>query len=238
MVHLPIIQHDCATCDIFDHSLFRGCRAEDIALLGEGKTCTHYKKGETLYHEGQWPTALYCIYSGKIKVSKIGPSGREQIFRIAKAGDIIGYRSVFNGGKRTTYAAVLEDSEICSINKKAIDALVDSSPSFQKKVVQFLCTELEANEEKLLSLAQKTVRERIAEALIEFAETNGHAGTEKIEPTVYLSSKELAHIVGTAPETASRTLSDFKNEQLISVGQHSIIILNEKKLHGAAQLSS
>lgn len=86
----------CENCQSKDKGIF--CELEQIALddVGKHKVMNTYKKGHTLFFQGNPPFGLYCISNGKIKVSKVGNDGKESIVRIAAAGDVLGHRSLFS----------------------------------------------------------------------------------------------------------------------------------------------
>jgi CRP-like cAMP-binding protein len=208
-------------------------------VLENGKSSAFYKKGQSIFSEGQRPKGLYCLLEGSVKVSRVDEDGEEQTIRVASPGDFVGYVAFFGGKSYSTTAVALEDSKICCIKNSEFGELQRSSPEMPLKVIEFLCAEVESGEGKILSLGTRSVRERLAASLLQHVESDRVGDKTNNDFIVSLSSKELAKIVGTAPETASRMLSQFKNELLISIEEHKIKILDAQKLRrsGHAEIS-
>ena len=225
----------CENCPSRSYSIFCNLKPEELKELSANKGCNQYSKGQFVFFEGSRPTGLYCIFSGKIKVYKIKGDGKAQIVRLAKKGDILGYRSLLSGELYTSFATVLEEAQICYIPKSIFHYLIQSNSDFSLKVMDLFAKELWKAEEKLTSLALKPVRERLAEALLMLKEFYG-VKKDKATLDVELTREELAGIVGTATETVVRLLSEFKSEQLVALDKKSIKILNQGKLFHIANL--
>ncbi|RMF55324.1 MAG: Crp/Fnr family transcriptional regulator, partial [Calditrichaeota bacterium] len=196
----------CEECSTRICSIFSELTPEELELISHNKGGNLYKRGQHIFFAGTRPSGLYCINSGKVKVFKIDQSGKEQIVRLAKSGDILGYRTLISGDLYTSFAAPLEDSMICFIPKSVFLNLIQSNPMLSMKVMQLLAQDLRAAEERIANIAQKSVRERLAEALLILRE---FYGMEEDNETlgVAITREDLANIVGTATETVIRFLS-------------------------------
>ena len=92
--------HDPTTCQSCAQrftSVFCKAKQEFIAEINEQKICNIYKKGQTLFNEGSYPFGVYCINDGKVKLSHLGDDGKEQIIRLLRGGDVLGYRALLSG---------------------------------------------------------------------------------------------------------------------------------------------
>jgi CRP/FNR family transcriptional regulator len=109
---------DCANCKKRFTSVF--CRVENDTMdqINDEKICTPYKKGQVIFHEGSRPLGIFCVNRGKIKLVKLGEDGKEQILRLIKPGDLMGYRALLSGDKYSASAVVLEEAGICFIPKE------------------------------------------------------------------------------------------------------------------------
>ncbi|MGF1637886.1 MAG: Crp/Fnr family transcriptional regulator [Cyclobacteriaceae bacterium] len=203
---------------------------EELELISLHKTCIRYKKGQTLFYEGTRPMGLFCINSGKVKVFKISSDGKEQILNLNKTGDFLGYRALISEEFYNASATVLEEGAICYIPKTDFINILNANPQFFSKMMKRICHELGVMEEKLVTIAQKSVRERLAATLLMLKETYGMEGEDSDLIDIALSREDLANIIGTATETVIRLLSDFKNQQLISLQGKKIKVLNPKAL--------
>ncbi len=220
----------CEDCPSRGEGVF--CSLEKLVLddLSAHKITNTYKKGQTLFVEGNPPYGIYCISSGNIKLTKMSNEGKDAIIRIAKGGDIIGHRSVFTEKFFSATATVLEDSKICFIDKKYILKLVQENPSVAVNIIGRLSRDLGASENKVASLYQKNVRERLAELLLLLKESHGIQENERILLDIKLTREEMASIIGTAQETLIRFLSELKEDGFISQEGKKIFITNEEGL--------
>ena len=197
-------------------------------MLNFEKDFRHYKRGDVLYREGNRICGFYCIHKGIIKVFKTGFDGKEQIIRFAKPGEIIAYRSVLSNEPACTSAKVIEDCQVCFIPTEILITLIKSNPSFSLELLRLACHELGEANSFITDIAQKTVRERLAEILLLLM--NDFGIDEQNNLKISLTREELANIVGTATESVIRLLSEFKSDKLVELNGRKIRILNKKGL--------
>lgn len=226
---------DCIHCSKRFSSVF--CRADvnNLHTINDSKVCSTYKKGQVIFNEGSYSFGLFCINNGKIKISRNGDDGREAILRLAKPGDIIGYKALLTNDKYSASAVALDDCNVCFIPKELFLKVLKTDASLSIELMRMLSAELGKVETKLTHLAQKPVRERLAETLLFIKETYGF---EEDEQTINatLSREEIANIVGTATESAIRLLSEFKKDNIIELDGKKIKIINLEKLIRTANL--
>ncbi|WP_018477912.1 Crp/Fnr family transcriptional regulator [Pontibacter roseus] len=226
---------DCKNCTSRASSLLGCCRGAELEQLSATKSCYAYKKGQLIFHEGGKPSGLYCINSGKIKISKMGSDGKEQIVRLAKPGDVIGYRALMADSNYSASAVSLEDAVVCFIPRSQFLELISHNVDFASGLMKLLSNALGEAEERMVQMAYKPVRERLAEALLLLQKTyQQREGEDNF--TISISREDLASIVGTAKETTIRLLSDFKDEQVITTKGSSITILDQEKLYKIGHL--
>jgi CRP-like cAMP-binding protein len=223
----------CEDCSSRGQSLFGVLCAHELTNVSDAKSCTNYKKGQVLFHEGTRPLGVFCINKGKVKVYRLGADGKEQIMKITKEGDVLGYKAMISEETYPVTAETLEDCTICFVPKNDFLTLLSENPNFNKKLLQAVCQELGVMSEKLTNLAQKSVRERLAITLLMLKDTYGMEG-EKEAVEINLTREDLANIVGTATETLIRLLHDFKEESLISTKGRKIKVENARGLVKAA----
>ncbi len=225
----------CKGCPNCSKSIFAEVNDGDMDLLNEHKVFMHFKKGQLIFQEGGVPHGLYCVNSGKVKVYQTGDEGREQIVRFAKDADVVGYRALLSGERYLAAAAALEDTTLCFVPKEVLFQIMERNLSIYKRMTRLLTQDLKNAEHKITELAQKPVRERVAETLLYLKETYG---LEEDGQTlnVRLSREEIANIVGTATETVIRLLSEFKKDGYIELENKRIKILNTRELVRVARI--
>ena len=204
--------------------LFNKLTADEFNRLHYEKTCSLYNKGTVIYREGSRLTGFFCVTKGIIKIFKTGIDGKEQIIRFAKKGDIIGYRSVLSNELACTTSRVIEDATLCYIQGDTLITLIKENPAFAMQLMQLTCKELGEANNYITDIAQKTVRERLAEILLLLKDTFDLDENQVLQ--ISLTREELANMVGTATESVIRLLSEFKQDKLIELQGRKIKILN------------
>ena len=225
----------CETCGSRSESLFSGISEVHLCQLSENKSCIKYKKGQVIFYEGTRPLGLFCVNEGKIKIYKDGSQGKEPIINFATNGSFLGYRALLSEELYAASASVIEDATVCFIPKADFLKVFSEDANFVNKLMKAVCHEIGVLEEKVINLAQKSVRERLATTLLMLREAFGLDGGDKTDLIdLALSREDLANIVGTATETVIRLLADFKEEKLIATEGKKIKILSVKGLAKAA----
>jgi CRP/FNR family transcriptional regulator, polysaccharide utilization system transcription regulator len=227
MKKLPHL-HRCDACTTRYKSIFNQIPLTEVNQVDEGKVCYSFKRGEVIFYEGQMPQGVYCLEKGKVKIFNTGPEGRDQIVRLAGAGDVVGYRALLSGDRYESSAACLDDTEVCFIPKRQLLSMVTGQSCLAMRFMQHACQELGHASKLITNLAQKTVRERMAEVVLVVQETFGDNELGQID--VRLSREEWASLVGTATESCIRVLSDFQQEGLIELQGKFIKVLDRKGL--------
>ncbi len=218
----------CENCYIRALTSFKHLNKEQLELLNYEKACNLYKRGDIVYHEGHKGGGVYCVNKGVLKLYKTGIDGKEQILRFAKPGDLIGFRSVLSDEAACTTAKVIEDAILCFIPSKLFVDIASKNSDFSMHLIRLSCKELGESNKYILDLAQKTLRERVAEIIILLYDTFGVDNEDFIQ--VSLTREEVANIVGTATESVIRQLSDFKKEGSIDLKGRKIKVKNIDKL--------
>jgi CRP-like cAMP-binding protein len=225
----------CLTCAKASHSIFSILSNEQLIEFSIHKSCTTFKKGQLIFSESALPLGLYCINNGKIKLSTTGPDGKEQILRLVKGGDILGYRSLLANDRYHCSAIALEDSSVCIVEKSFFMELAMSNQQLCLALFKKISDDLKTAEEHIVSLSQKNVRERVAEALLFLKATYGFEEDGQTI-NVQLSREEIADFVGTSTESTIRLLSEFNTSKIIELTGKKIKITNYDKLARTANL--
>lgn len=231
-----VYKPECQSCTARFKSVFCELHDDELEYLNSSKGCSSYKKGQVIFSEGTHPLGLFCVNSGKIKLTMLGEEGKEQIIHLAKDGDIMGYRALLSGDTYSCSATALEDTNVCFVPKSVFFLMVEKNSSISMQLMKLLSSELKNAEKNITDLAQKPVRERLAEALLFLKETYGYE-QDGATINVVLSREEIANIVGTATESAIRLLSEFKSDNLIELKGKKIKIIDTKRLLRIANIS-
>lgn len=226
---------DCQQCKNRKNSLFHFCHLDEVSNISDHKTCSIYKRGQIIFQEGANPVGLFCINAGKIKLYKYASDGREQIVRIAKPGDFIGYSSLLSGSHYPISAAALEDCTVCMIPKQHITNLFRTNTRFAENYMKLICDTLDEGYAKMADLAYKPVRGRLAEALLLLHNAYKDPDTNP-DGIITVSREDLAALVGTVKETVIRILKEFKEDNYLTTRRTDILIKNPKGLVKISEL--
>jgi CRP/FNR family transcriptional regulator, anaerobic regulatory protein len=185
------------------------------------------KKGHQFIIEGAPTQGLYFVYDGKVKTVKTGINGREQIVRLTKNGDTVGFRGFGTSKRYLIGAYALEDTVLCNFSNEDMLEILHSVPEFTYDLMLFYAEELNKSENKIRKIAHMNVREKVIDVLLyihrKFGQVNGIVEVD-------LSRKEIADFAGTTDEQVIRVLSSLKKESLIKTVGKKIGLLNVDKL--------
>ncbi len=227
---------DCAHCAKRFTNVFCNAKYDMMQEINAEKVCTQYKKGENIFKEGTNPHGIFCVNYGKIKLSKMGDDGKEQIIRLVKSGDPLGYRALLSGDKYSSSAVAIEDSGVCFVPKELFLGILQRDSNLSLEMMKMLSDDLKKAEMQITHLAQKPVRERVAEALLFIKETYGFEEDGKTIDATF-SREDIANIVGTATETAIRLLSEMNKDKIIQLAGKKIVITDLPKLIKTANIN-
>ncbi|MGD8393836.1 MAG: Crp/Fnr family transcriptional regulator [Candidatus Eiseniibacteriota bacterium] len=221
---------DCTLCQVRASGVFRCLEGPALRELDDGKQVQRFHRGQTVFYEGAPPLALYCIHLGTIKLFKTGEGGTTQVIRLLGAGEMIGYRPLLADEPCAATAEALVDSTLCVIPRELILGLIRSSERLALELLAWLARDLRISEDQLVSLTQHPVRQRTAQLLL-FLQggTSSQSGPGESTgiPTrtrIALRRKEMAQMIGTTPETLSRTLRDFGRQGLIRLTRAELVL--------------
>lgn len=202
---------------------------EQREILINNFTIQSYKKNEVIYCEGEVPTHLMCLISGKVKIYKDGVGGRSQIIRVIKPVEYFGYRASFAKEDYLTAASAFEPSTICLIPIEVIMNLIAQNNELAMFFIRQLSIDLGIADERTVNLTQKHIRGRLAESLLFLKDSYG-VEEDGSTLSIYLSREDLANLSNMTTSNAIRTLSNFSNEHLITIDGRKIKIIDEEKL--------
>lgn len=215
-------------CKVRPLSLFQVCTIPDTERLDEVRDSLVFKKGDEIFQEGHRPSGVYCITWGKVKLVKLGNEGKEKIIRLSGPGDLLGYKAIVGNGTFTGTAVTLDDTRVCFIPKSEFLAMLSTDAKLSFSFTQLLCRNISAVESETVDIAYKSVRERLAEALLLLQEKFRF---ENENPDIInVTREDLANLVGTAKETVIRLLSDFKDEGIVESMGRKIVLKDQKAL--------
>jgi len=212
--------------------LFRGLSGEHLEALAMIVVDQLIKRGQMIFSQGDTGAGFYVVISGRVKVFKLSPEGKEQILHIFGEGEPFGEVAVFAGEKFPAYAAALEESRVFFFPRPAFIDLIRQNPTLAMNMLAILSRRLRKLASLVEDLSLKEVPGRLAAYLLYLSEVK--KGAKDLDLDV--SKNQLASLLGTIPETLSRILARMSREGLIaSSGPRRIRLVDREGLMELAE---
>ena len=218
----------CESCIVKEFNSLKALTRDELMRISSCKTGKLFKKGEIIFEEGEILKGVFCVKDGVCKLSKLSENGKDQVVKLVVKGGLLGKRSIVSDETTNLSAVALNDMEMCFIPKSEIMADLKKNPNFTLDVLQKMAGDLRDSEDTLVDMAQKPVKQRIADTLLYILDNFGT--DEDGYLSIVISREDYASIVGTATESAIRILSHFKKEGFISTSGKKIKIEEPKAL--------
>lgn len=203
--------------------------------LLEHVSIVRYKKNDVIYREGDLPTNLLCLVSGKVKIYKEGVGGRLQIMRVVGETEYFAYRAYMAGEPFVTAAAAFEPCVVLKVPLGIIIKIIQENAALGWFFIQKLARDLGQSDERTVNLTQKHIRGRLAENLLFLKESYG-VEEDGSTLSIYLSREDLANLSNMTTANAIRTLSAFASEGLVATDGRKIKILDAGELEKISKI--
>jgi CRP/FNR family transcriptional regulator, polysaccharide utilization system transcription regulator len=210
-------------------SIFKGLNYNDKESLVQHHKTAIIKKGAFLFKEGEKVHGLVCLISGKVKIFKVGAGEREQILKMVKQMEFIGYRTLFSEKHWSFSAKAIEESVICILNNQILIKILKNNADLSLKLTKLLSDELWYLYNRVTSLTQKHVMGRLVETLLMLGDIYGFEDDGKTLQAT-LSREDIAHLSNMTTSNAIRTLSFLASEGSIELKGRKIKILSGNNL--------
>jgi CRP-like cAMP-binding protein len=215
--------------------LFNVLTPEEKEFLLQNHTTLRFKKNDIIFHEGEKPSGMMCLGTGKVKMFKEGVGGRDQIVRMASGPGFLSYRALFAEESHISTAVVIDPCVVFLIPKDVIYKLLAANNKLSMNIIKSFALELGFSRYRTVTLTQKHIRGRLAESLVFLKDIYGYE-EDGCTLSIFLSREDLANFSNMTTSNAIRTLSTFVNEKVIAVDGRIIKIIDEKKLERISKL--
>lgn len=202
---------------------------EEKRHLADNFVIHKFKRNQIIYAEGDEPEYLWCLLEGKVKKFKDGVGGRQQILRVYRPIQYIGYRAYFAKERYVTSISAFEPSTLGAIPMAIVEELINKNRELAWFFIHELSKHLGGSDTKIVNLTQKHIRGRLAEALLILVDSYGYE-EDGLTIKIYMAREDIANLSNMTTSNAIRTLSTFVSEKLITVDGRRIKIINEPML--------
>lgn len=222
------------TCVLCEERLYPGLTKEQVCQIRERLIRELYEPHEVLFRESDAGTFLFALRSGQIKLTSSMPDGRQQILRIAVAGQLLGIET-FCGHRYPYTAEALTDVVACKISHDDLRHILEANPAISLRVIESLSQELDQAESLIRDLGLKTAPEKVSSFLLSLIPQRGGPDAEL---PLRLSRREMAEMLGLTEETVSRVMADFTRKKIIGSGKGYIRVIDRKWLEEIAGIGN
>jgi len=205
--------------------LFSGTSEEDRKMLLSISKNRDFSRGELLFEEGQVADGFYVVVSGKVKVFKLSPDGRERILHVIHPGKSFADAAIFDDGAFPAFAMSIERSSLLFFPKDQFLGLLHQQPQLAINMIAGLARFLRNFATQIEDLTFRDVPARLARFLI------SECGKDSRQINLAVSKAQLASNLGTTSETLSRTLRKLADEGVIAVAGRTINLIDLNRLH-------
>jgi CRP/FNR family transcriptional regulator len=206
---------------------FRDLGAQVVERIQASLFEVRLEKGQILFTEGEPAQAMYMVRSGQVKIFMLSPDGREQVLRIAGAGDCFNEVPIFDEGPNPANAQAVEAATLWGIRRTDMRCLVEEHPAIAIGFLKAFAGKLRFFTRKVEDLSFRSVTSRVAKLLLEMAEDDGKGG---LRLTQQFTQQEMAAVVGTAREMIGRAFKALEKEGAIRLDRHRVVIVSRAAL--------
>jgi CRP/FNR family transcriptional regulator len=204
--------------------LFSGVTAEDLALLTNICRLREHLRGDILFQQGEAASGFYVVASGKVKIYKLSPDGKERILHIIQPGNTFADAAIFADGCYPAFAETLEKSNLIFFPKTDFLNLLHQHSQIAINMIGGLARFLRQFTTQIEDLTFRDVPARLARYLSDLG------GDQQVCLVLPISKSQLASNLGTVSETLSRTFRKLSDEGIIQVQGKNIEILDVDRL--------
>ena len=213
---------------------FRRLSAEDRQRVAGVARLGSFARGDTVFAEGEPSDFFYSVATGRVKVVKMLPSGKEVILEVFGAGEPLGAVAVYEGRPFPASAIAMEDTSCILIPRGAFFALLEHHPTLVRGILTGLTLRLIELTKRLAELSGGRVEARFARLFLKLAQDIGTRRPDGAFVALPLSRQELADMTGTTIETCIRIMSRWGKDDIVRTEKDGFIVVDTATLEALA----
>jgi CRP/FNR family transcriptional regulator len=210
--------------------LFASLADDAFAALTKELVEVDLSRGSQLFEEGDQGDQLYFLVSGKIKLGRRVPDGRENLLAVLGPGEIFGEMALFDPSPRTATATAVSETRLVGLKHENLRELLQTRPEVAMQLLQALARRLRRTNESLADLVFSDVPGRVAKALLDLADRFGRPAPDGVLVPHELTQEELAQLVGASRETVNKALAEFVQRGWLRLEARAVVILDINRL--------
>ena len=216
-----------------------GCLSEsELALINRAKASRRYAPGETIYNQGDECAGLFCIESGLVGIRRLDENGNSTLLRLASPGETVGYESFLTRALYSNGAEALMASNICFVDRAVVRRLLQKNPEVGLSFLDHSLHDLAAIEDRYMESVTSRAKRRLLQLLLALNDRFGiETGGGGCLIELPISRQDLAGLIGSAPETMSRTIHRIQTEGLAQFDGRTVRIFDIHAIQSEASIA-
>jgi len=210
--------------------LFQRLSAADRKALAGVCEVKLYERGDEIFREGSPSDDFFFVVTGRVKVHKLTPAGKQVILEIMETGDPFGAVATFEERPFPATAVALVDTVSLRLPRTGFFELLEQHPTLVRGLLTGLTRRLIELTQRIAELSGGKIEPRLARFFVKLAEDKGVAAGDHIKIPMVLSRQELADLTGTTIETCIRIMSRWGKEQLVTTDEDGFTIVDRDAL--------
>jgi CRP/FNR family cyclic AMP-dependent transcriptional regulator len=210
--------------------LFHGVEPSAVSVLTDRLHPVSFPPGHLVFAEGEPGDRLYIVVSGKVKIGRRSPDGRENLLSILGPSDMFGELAIFDPGPHTSSGTTITAVRAVSIDRIVLKTWIEDRPEIAAQLLRVLARRLRRSNNNLADLTFTDVPGRLAKHLLELAQRFGTREGDVLRVTHDLTQEEIAQLVGTSRETVNQALAEFVRRGWIHLDGNSVLIADSNRL--------
>jgi CRP/FNR family cyclic AMP-dependent transcriptional regulator len=210
--------------------IFQGVEPAAAEALAQTLESVDFPRGHVIFNEGEPGDKLYIIQSGKVKIGRKSPDGRENLLGIFGPSDMFGELSIFDPGPRTSSATTVTEVRAVTMDRPALRQWISTRPEIAEQLLRVVARRLRRTNNMVAELIFTDVPGRVARALLQLAQRFGSQEAGLLRVTHDLTQEEIAQYVGASRETVNKALADFAHRGWLRLEGKSVLILDPERL--------
>jgi CRP-like cAMP-binding protein len=213
--------------------IFSRLSPTDRKTIAEVARVRTFGKGDTIFEQDS-PSDFYAITSGRVKIFKMMPNGKDVILEVFGPGDPLGAVAAYMERPFPASASALEDTTCVVIPRPAFFRLLEANPSLVRGLLLGLTTRLVELTNRLAELTGGRIEPRFARLFLKLATEMGRADRGGTFIPLGLSRQELADMTGTTIETCIRIMSRWNKDDVVRTEKDGFVVLDRSELERLA----
>jgi len=210
--------------------IFQGVDPSAVQDLRAALEPVRFPRAHVIFAEGELGDRLYIVLSGKVKIGRRSPDGRENLLAVFGPSDMFGELSIFDPGPRTSTATTVTEVQAVTMDRTALREWIAKRPEIAEQLLRVIARRLRRTNNMLADLIFTDVPGRVAKALLQLAHDFGTQEGGMLRVTHDLTQEEIAQLVGASRETVNKALADFAHRGWLRLEGKSVLILEPQRL--------